>query len=125
MIDRVVDRQIPFLLFAERLLLELRDLRLMLHRRVAPLHVFVVRDVRRRRPRDLLAPHHLEMDDRLRRARSACRRRVRNRDGVFRVPGLVLLEMLKRIVHYAILAAALIGVPLACCVLGGHTELLD
>ena len=33
--------------------------------------------------------------------------------------------MLKRIVHYAILAAALIGVPLACCVLGGHTELLE
>ena len=33
--------------------------------------------------------------------------------------------MLKRIVHYTILAAALIGVPLACCVLGGHTELLE
>ncbi len=33
--------------------------------------------------------------------------------------------MLKRVFHYAILAAALLGVPLACCVLGGHTELLE
>ena len=41
------------------------------------------------------------------------------------MPFLGLLEMLKRIVHYTILAAALIGVPLACCVLGGHTELLE
>ena len=41
------------------------------------------------------------------------------------MPVLGFLEMLKRIVHYTILAAALIGVPLACCVLGGHTELLE
>ncbi|MBQ2628530.1 MAG: hypothetical protein IJG13_02525 [Kiritimatiellae bacterium] len=33
--------------------------------------------------------------------------------------------MTKRIVHYAVLAAALLGVPLACCMLGGHSELLE
>ncbi|MBQ6328404.1 MAG: hypothetical protein IJI35_05265 [Kiritimatiellae bacterium] len=33
--------------------------------------------------------------------------------------------MTKRIVHYAVLAAALLGVPLACCILGGHSELLE
>ena len=33
--------------------------------------------------------------------------------------------MKRKIAHYAILAAALIGVPLACCILGGHDELLE
>lgn len=33
--------------------------------------------------------------------------------------------MTKRVVHYAVLAAALLGVPLACCILGGHSELLE
>ena len=69
MIDGVVDRQIPFLLFAERLLLELRDLRLMLERRLAPLHVGIVGDVRRDRARDLLAAHQFEVQHHLRRAR--------------------------------------------------------
>ena len=31
----------------------------------------------------------------------------------------------RRLVHYAVLAAALVGVPLACCILGGHDELLE
>lgn len=35
------------------------------------------------------------------------------------------LEMKKRLLHYAVLAAVLLGVPLACCVLGGHHELLE
>ena len=41
------------------------------------------------------------------------------------MPSLGLLEMTKRIIHYAVLAAALVGVPLACCILGGHSELLE
>ena len=36
-----------------------------------------------------------------------------------------LLEMTKRIIHYAVLATALVGVPLVCCILGGRTELLE
>ena len=32
---------------------------------------------------------------------------------------------MKRVLHYLILAAVLLGVPFACCVLGGHTELID
>jgi hypothetical protein len=32
---------------------------------------------------------------------------------------------LRRVLHYALLAAILLGVPLACCVWGGHAELLD
>lgn len=33
--------------------------------------------------------------------------------------------MTKRLLHYLVLAAVLLGVPLACCILGGHQELLD
>ena len=33
--------------------------------------------------------------------------------------------MTRRIVHYVVLAVVLLGVPLACCVLGGHADLLD
>ena len=33
--------------------------------------------------------------------------------------------MTKRIIHYAVLATALVGVPLVCCILGGRTELLE
>ena len=33
--------------------------------------------------------------------------------------------MMKRILHYAVLAVALLGVPLACCILGGRSELLE
>jgi len=33
--------------------------------------------------------------------------------------------MTKRIVHYVVLAAALLGVPLVCCILGGRSELLE
>ena len=32
---------------------------------------------------------------------------------------------MRRVLHYALLAAILIGVPLACCVWGGHAELID
>ena len=32
---------------------------------------------------------------------------------------------MKRVLHYALLAVVLLGVPLACCVWGGHDELLD
>ena len=41
------------------------------------------------------------------------------------MPHMGLLEMTRRILHYAVLAAALVGVPLACCILGGRTELLE
>ena len=33
--------------------------------------------------------------------------------------------MTKRVVHYAVLAVALLGIPLACCILGGHSDLLE
>ena len=33
--------------------------------------------------------------------------------------------MTKRIVHYIVLAAVLIGTPLLCCILGGHEQLLE
>ena len=33
--------------------------------------------------------------------------------------------MTKRVVHYLILASVLLGVPLACCVLGGHEDILE
>lgn len=36
-----------------------------------------------------------------------------------------LLEMIRRGVHYLVLAGVLLGVPFACCVLGGHKELLE
>lgn len=32
---------------------------------------------------------------------------------------------MKRLVHYLLLAAILVGVPLACCVLGGHDDVLE
>ena len=32
---------------------------------------------------------------------------------------------MKRAIHYMLLAAILLGMPLACCILGGHGELLD
>ena len=35
------------------------------------------------------------------------------------------MDMAKRIAHYAILAVVLLGVPLACCVFGGHDEILE
>ena len=35
------------------------------------------------------------------------------------------LEMTRRIVHYLVLAAVLVGTPLLCCVLGGHAQLLE
>ena len=35
------------------------------------------------------------------------------------------LEMIRRIVHYLVLAAVLVGTPLLCCVLGGHAQLLE
>ena len=31
----------------------------------------------------------------------------------------------KRIVHYVLLAAMLLGVPLACCLLSGDEDMLD
>ena len=33
--------------------------------------------------------------------------------------------MTRRIVHYLVLAAVLVGTPLLCCVLGGHAQLLE
>lgn len=33
--------------------------------------------------------------------------------------------MTRRIVHYLVLAAVLVGMPLLCCVLGGHAQLLE
>ena len=33
--------------------------------------------------------------------------------------------MIRRLVHYLVLAGVLLGVPFACCVLGGHAEILD
>ena len=35
------------------------------------------------------------------------------------------LEVTRRIVHYLVLAAVLVGTPLLCCILGGRTQLLE
>jgi len=32
---------------------------------------------------------------------------------------------MKRIIHYILLAAVLLGTPLLCCIIGGHDELLE